>query len=464
VRRLLPLIVLLILTSAAPARAASGEIGVADDRILMPGGPAADRVVAEWSANGVDTVRVFAQWSRIAPAHKPRGFDADDPADPHYQWFYLDNAIARVRAAGMTVTLTVTGPGPLWSSAAPRKRRPAYKPRPAAYAAFAEAVARRYAAGVDRYILWNEPNISAWLAPQARCSRGRCTPVSPHLYRALVRAAYPAVADHDPVAQIVIGAVSPRGQRLQRPDTVMRPLLFLRRLGCRSDGWARIRTGECRRFKPATGDGFAIHPYSGRFAPERPHPNPDDVGLAQISNLTATLDRLQRARALRATTRRFGIYVDEYGYQTSPPDRIAGIGPRKQDTWLQRAAYLAWRHSRVKLFTQYLWRDEPRSRDRSFSGWQSGLRFTGGRAKPSLAHFDTPFALDAGRDRLWGQVRPGGAHAVTVERRPRGGRWGRLALVTTDGRGYWTLQRRLTATASYRFRTDDGRVSATLRP
>jgi hypothetical protein len=460
-RFLVPLFLLLL---AAPAQAASGEIGIADDRILMPGGPVADRAVAEWSANGVDTVRIFAQWSRIAPARKPRGFDPDDPADPHYQWFYLDNAIARVRAAGMTVTLTVTGPGPVWSSAAPRRRRPAYRPRPAAFAAFAEAVARRYAASVDRYILWNEPNISAWLAPQARCSRRGCTPVSPHLYRSLVRAAYPAIADHDPVAQILIGALSPRGQRLKGPDTVMRPLLFLRRLGCRSDTWRRITARECRRFRAAIGDGFAIHPYSGRIAPERPHPNSDDVGLAQISNLTATLDRLQRLRALRSTTRRFGVYVDEYGYQTSPPDRIAGIGPRRQDAWLQRAAYLAWRHSRVKLFTQYLWRDEPRSRDRSFGGWQSGLRFSGGRAKPSLAHFDTPFALDTGRSRLWGQVRPGGAHTVQLERRPRGGRWATLAIVSTDTRGYWTLRRRLTTGASYRFRADDGRVSATLSP
>ncbi len=464
-RRLAPLLVLVALTAlATPAQAASGEIGIADDRMLMPGGPLADKAVAEWAANGVDTVRIFAQWSKIAPARKPRGFHPANPNDPHYVWFYLDNAIARVRAAGMSVTLTVTGPGPLWSSTAPGRRRPAYKPRPAAFAAFAEAVARRYAASVDRYILWNEPNIHVWLAPQARCTRSGCTPVSPHLYRALVRAAYPAIADHDPVAQIVIGALSPRGQRLKGPDTVMRPLLFLRRFGCRSDAWVRITVGECRGFRPATGDGFAIHPYSGRTAPERPHPNSDDVGLAQISNLTATLDRLQRLRAVRSTTPRFGIYVDEYGYQTSPPDRISGIGPRKQDSWLQRAAYLAWRHSRIKLFTQYLWRDEPRSRDRSFSGWQSGLRYTGGRAKPSLAHFDTPFALDADRSRLWGQVRPGSAHTVTIERRPRGGRWRTLAVVTTDGRGYWTLQRRLTTGASYRYRADDGRVSATLSP
>jgi hypothetical protein len=461
-RRFLPLLLLLFLVPAAPAQAGPGEIGIADDRILIPGGPEADRAVAEWSANGVDTVRIFAQWSRIAPARKPRGFDADNPADSRYQWFYVDNAIARVRAAGMSVTLTVTGPGPVWTSAAPGRRQGAYRPRPSAYAAFAEAAARRYGAVVDRYLLWNEPNISAWLAPQASCRRGRCTPVSPHLYRALVRAAYPAIAQHDPVAQIVIGVLSPRGQRLRNANTVMRPLLFLRRFGCRSDGWARLRTGSCRGFRPATGDGFAIHPYSGRIAPERPHPNPDDVGLAQISSLTATLDRLQRLRGLRSTTRRLGIYIDEDGYQTRPPDPIAGISPRTQDAWLQRAAYLAWRHPRVKLFTQYLWRDEPRGPGRSYAGWQSGVRYTSGRAKPSLAHFDTPFALDAARNRLWGQVRPGGAHTVEVERRLRGGAWRTFAMLTTGSRGYWTLQRRLTPGAWYRYGVD-GRVSATLR-
>src|SRR5918998_3681647 len=138
-RRLIPLLFLVVLVPAAPAHAGAGEIGIADDRILMPGGPVADRAVAEWSAMGVDTVRIFALWSRIAPAHRPSGFDPDDPNEPHYQWFYLDNAVDRVRAAGMSATLTITGPGPLWSSSAPRRGRPAYKPRPAAYAAFAEA-------------------------------------------------------------------------------------------------------------------------------------------------------------------------------------------------------------------------------------------------------------------------------------------------------------------------------------
>ena len=122
-RRFALLLLLLTLAPAASAHAGAGEIGIADDRVLMPGGPLADRAVAEWSANGVDTVRTFALWSRIAPARKPSGFDSDNPADPNYQWFFLDNAIARARAAGMNVTLNVTGPGPVWSSSKPGRRR-----------------------------------------------------------------------------------------------------------------------------------------------------------------------------------------------------------------------------------------------------------------------------------------------------------------------------------------------------
>jgi hypothetical protein len=446
-RRLVLLVAVLLLAAPATARAAGPEIGITDDRVLLAGGAQADRAVQEWRTLGVDVVRIFALWSRIAPSARPPGFDGADPSAPGYAWGPLDGAVNRVRAAGMRVTLTITGPGPLWTSGSPRLGRPAHRPSPRAYAAFATAVARRYGALVDRYILWNEPNLATWLQPQARCSRGRCTPVAPHLYRGLVRAAYPAVKAADPGAQVVIGALAPRGQEPRRANSSARPLAFLRALGCRTARFTRSGVGACRGFRAATADGVAIHPYGLLSPPERGLAHRDDVNLAKLGALADTLDRLQRRRALRAATRRLGIYLDEYGYQTNPPDRIAGVSPGQQDRWLQRAAYLAWRTPRVRLLTQYLWRDEPRS-----AGWQSGLRTSRGRAKPALGHFDTPFALDAARSRLWGQMRPGGAHEVVVERRLRGGSWRRFARVRTDARGYWTLRRRLTRGASYRFR------------
>ena len=65
--------------------------------------------------------------------------------------------------------LTITGPGPLWTSRHPSKKKPAYYPSPSKFAAFARAVALRYGDRVDRYIVWNEPNLAAWLQPQAKC-------------------------------------------------------------------------------------------------------------------------------------------------------------------------------------------------------------------------------------------------------------------------------------------------------
>ena len=118
----------------------------------------------------------------------------------------------------------------------------------------------------------------------------------------------------------------------------------------------------------------------------------------------------------------------------------------------------------MRLLTQYQWYDEPlRQAGGAFAGWQSGLRFLGGKPKPALAHFDTPMALDAARSRLWGQVRPGGAQTVRVERRARGARAYRAyATVRTDGRGYWTLERRLSRGARYRFKTQTA-TSASVR-
>jgi hypothetical protein len=462
-KRLLPLLIsLIVLVPAHAASAKSTEVGITDDRVLLAGGTRADKAVAEWKKLGVDNVRIFALWRAIAPASRPAGFNGADPASPGYFWAALDEAVRRVRGAGMTVTLTITGPGPRWTSSSPKHHKGNYRPRAGMYRAFATAVAKRYGPQVNRYILWNEPNIHTWLAPTWSCRHHRCSPVAPNLYRSLVRAAYPAVKAADPRAQVLIGALSPRGQRPRSANSVMRPLLFVRRLGCRRDDFRRLRTGACKHFKRVTGDGFAVHPYSGRLAPQQEHTNRDDVALASVPHLAATLDRLQGVAALKPTTRRFGIFVDEYGYQTNPPDRLVGVSLSKQDRWLQRAAYIAWRNPRIKLFAQYLWRDEPRAHG-GYGGWQSGLRTATGRAKPALRHFGTPFELDAARNRLWGEVRAGGAQTVTVQqRRGRSGAWHRLASVKTDARGYWSIVRHLRAGTAYRFRVA-GATSAALR-
>jgi hypothetical protein len=461
------LLALLALSHATTAHAAGPQLGIADDRVLLGGGEAADKAVADWKRLGVQQVRILALWSRIAPSVRsktmPKGFKPADPNAPGYDWAALDGAVNRVAAAGMKPFLTVTGPGPRWTSRYPRKKRPGYYPSPTAYAAFARAVALRYGDRVDRYILWNEPNLAAWLSPQAKCAHHRCTVVGAHVYRSLVRAAYPAVHKADKGAQVLIGATSSRGSDLHTVSSSERPLVFLRALGCVSASFKRLRTGLCKHFKAAPADGYAYHPHGVLTAPDKPFRNRDDADLASLGRVESTLDRLVARGRLKGATKRLGLYIDEYGYQTNPPDKIAGVSLATQDKWLQTAAYMAWRDRRVKLFSQYLWRDDPVSHGGLYAGWQSGLLYANGRAKPALKHFPTPFALDPARKRLWGQVRRHDAATVTVERKLKGAKaWRALRAVRTDAQGYWSLRTSLAKGASYRY-VASGATSSTLR-
>src|SRR4051812_17544448 len=222
-----------LLFFASPARAASPQVGIADDRILLNGGADADAAVKEWSDLGIQTVRIYALWSRIAP-NSPTGEN---------DWAQLDHAVDRVTAAGMKPILTVTGPGPLWVSRRSERGEPRYDPDPRLFGAFAGAVAARYGDRVDRYIVWNEPNLGGWLKPQASCRGRTCTSVSPHLHRGLVRAAYPAIHAADPGAQVLIGGMSSRGSSLTSENANHHPLAFLRALGCVDARFKKLTTG-----------------------------------------------------------------------------------------------------------------------------------------------------------------------------------------------------------------------------
>src|SRR4051812_48783412 len=249
-RRLL-LFSLLACSLAAPSAAsasASLETGLADDRVLFGDPAAASAAVGEWDAAGVDVVRIHARWSAIVPdataTVPPREFHAGDPADAGYDWAALDRAVRLVHDAGMRVMLAVTGPGPVWASSDPGRGDGRYKPSPAHFAAFARAVATRYAADVDRYLIWNEPNQPLWLTPQ----RFNGAPFSPHLYRELVNAAVPAIHAADPGSEVVMGTLAPSGSDSRSSNAPVRPLAFLRAFGCVDSRYHAVHSGRCAHF------------------------------------------------------------------------------------------------------------------------------------------------------------------------------------------------------------------------
>jgi hypothetical protein len=144
-------------------------------------------------------------------------------------------------------------------------------------------------------------------------------------------------------------------------------------------------------------DAYAHHPY-----PSNPAETPSSGGCKNCPSITmATIRKL-----LILVRRSFGskpIWLTEYGYQTSPPDTILGVPPKRQATLLSLAAMRAWRLPRVTMLIQYLYRDEPQ-----LHRFQSGLVFVDDRWKPSLQGFRLPFAQMGRvgpRAVVWGQIR-----------------------------------------------------------
>ena len=300
---------------------------------------------------------------------------------------------------------------------------------------------------VDVLTLWNEPNHTGFLRPQWRWRDGRPEPYSPHLYREMVRMAYPAVKEVHPDARVLVGATSFDGGRPGSGTGGVPPLRFLRELACVNRRFERLRTGDCAGFRQLPGDGWSHHPYSLSTRPGRGNPRgePDNVPVAELPRLARTLDRLVRMGRLAPRIRH--IWVTEYGYETNPPVRRVRWDPNDQAQFLPWAEYLAWRVPSVRTFAQFLLRDVPpgnvrvaKSRRRAFGQWQSGLLFADGRPKwYSPESFRAALVAErrgGRRMHFWIRLRLGGGMRTVVVERARAGsqRWRAVRTESPSGR------------------------------
>lgn len=484
--RRVPLLTLLTISLAlalsAPALAApSLQVGIADDGVTQRTPALAPEVIPQWRSKGADVARLLVIWAYVAPDSermtRPSGFDPADPNAPGYNWAPIDQAVSLLRQNGIEPILNLTGWAPLWGTKDPSLRDQRLNPDPKQFATFAEAAAKRYGAQVDRYILWNEPNYPLWLKPQFSCKKGRCTAASPHQYRTIARSAVPAIKAGDPGARVYGPAIASAGKPGTATNKEMRPLEFLRGLGCVGKSLKATRSGPCKGSKPASLDGIAYHPHSRTLAPDKGYPNHDEANLADYGRLTRTIDAAQRTGGLlngTSKTKKFDLFYDEWGYQTNPPDPIAGVSYTRQSDYLQWGSYLAYKQPRVKMLIQYLWRDDPLGVGTAskYAGWQSGLYSFDGRPKTSARTWPHPFWVDLPRGKrsasVWGQVRPGaGASKVTVQRRLAGSSsYTTLKTLTTNAQGYFLLKTTVNAKATFRFRyvgADGATVTSTSR-
>src|SRR5829696_7339229 len=132
-----------------------------------------------------DRLRVNVIWSRVL-------------VHGVYDFSKIDALQASAARRGIKLQLTITGPAP--ASATADHKIGGNRPDPVKFGAFARAVAVHFKGRVDRYSIWNEPNLSAWLSPSKS---------APKRYRSLYSAGYKWIKIVDPKAQVLFGELAP---------------------------------------------------------------------------------------------------------------------------------------------------------------------------------------------------------------------------------------------------------------
>jgi hypothetical protein len=424
---------------------------------------------------GVNEVRLNMSWNSIAPNSSSRTaphFQATNPsAYPASAWAPFDAAIRDLTQAGIGVNLDVQGRAPLWAQAknAPVIGQGSWYPSDSAYQAFVEAVGKRYSGtytppgassplpAVTFWSIWNEPDYTAQLKPQAI---GNAIPNSPHMYRGLVNAAWNGLKasghGHD---KLLIGELAPRGYpRIEFGGLF--PVTFVQSLYCVDSHYLPLRgsiarTEGCptnaagtRSFRSANPGlfnayGFSDHPYMRWYPPNSEQYYTCRTGLctslADYGNLTSALDHSLRAYG---SSKKYSIFSTEFGYQTAPPkprystkDKAYNVTTTTAAEYLNWAEYLSYKNPRIAAYDQYLLADPPSNTFDNFDPYASGIEFANGQPKPGFYAFLMPLYLPktsashGSSLEVWGGVRParfasldtgGGKQTVAIQFAPKG--------------------------------------------
>ena len=413
------LAIAIVLAGAAPAPARTLRIGFAEPRYQATAQAERESAFRLTIATGARIARIGVTWRLVAPAVRPDGFRPADPASPGYSFAQLDGAVRSAAARGLSPLLTLSS-APHWAEGPNRPRAApegSWRPSPAAFEAFARAVARRYSGGfpdplrpgrhlprVRRFQAWNEANISIYLTPQ--WAHGR--PVSPRIFRLLVNALERGVHSVHRRNVVITGGTAPYGDRGHGPR--MRPVRFLRAFFCL--GAPAERCGPRPRF-----DVLAHHPINGR-APTISALSPGDASTSDIGRIRRVLRAAER-QGRAGGARRHPIWATEIWWGSRPPAR-SGVPLRRQARWMEQALYLLWRQGVTRVVFLRLFDGSGAGQvDR---GWASGVLRRRGRPKPAYRAVRFPLVGDRigkRRVRVWGVAPKAGP--VRVQRRGEGG-------------------------------------------
>jgi hypothetical protein len=445
---LIALVPLGTLLPAAPAAASHTQASLLQDDPQLIFASSANRTkrLNELESLGIDIVKVRVNWRFLAPKKRPSGYNGADPAAYGNGWKPYDEVVGGAQSRGMDVLFQVGGSAPEWATPG---RSAIRNPNPAEFGKFVEAVGARYPS-VHMFSVWNEPNLVSWLSPQFS---GK-VPASPRIYRGLLNAAYGGMQRSGHGSdQLLVGELLPFSRSAGNSSKKIRPIAFLRELACVDSHYrpfhgSTARKRGCSGFTSIPGTGLAYHPYTLAGGPNVKTPNKDDASIRDLGRLRTAISRLRGRHRIRSN---WPIWITEFGFQSRPPDPY-GSPIRKIPGFMGEAEWIAYKNSRVRSFAQY-----PLVDDRgTVAGFQSGLRFHNGKAKPFVwAAFQRPFfaRYSGSHVELFGGIRAEPGARVTVQTRngPKA-KWRTVRTVTLNSRGYFDISARLSRVKKRYFR------------
>ncbi|HEX6667305.1 MAG TPA: hypothetical protein VF081_11990 [Solirubrobacterales bacterium] len=386
---------------------------------------------------GASFVRLVLNWNDVAPPVLPAAWDPTNPADPHYNWSYIDTGVIEATRYGLQPLLIVDG-APKWAQRCTTppglQLTELCDPDPAALGAFATAAARRYSgafAGLPRVQYWqglNEPNLTLFFFPQLN-TEGKG--LSAGLYRNLINAFYAGIKSVNPANLVLAAGLGPT----ELKGYNIGPMRFTRELLCMK-GTTKPKPirGQCPG--GVSFDIFDIHPYSTGGPTHEGQPN--DVQTGDLPKLQTLLKAADKAGRINGAFKRTPLWITEFSWDSNPPDP-GGLPMKILTQWTAEAMHQAWAAGVPKFFW-YSLRDEPFRPDRPNSlTVQSGLYFrdpgnmAADQPKEVLTTFRFPFVAfaDGGGLDFWGRTptsRPGRVQLQAFH----GGKWQKLAVVKAD--------------------------------
>ena len=385
-RRLLPILLLMLLAMPVSASASKSQEAMLqdDDKFIYTTIAKRKKALDEAKALGVDRIRVTILWRAIAPKpksrKKPKGFDAADPgAYPPGIWTNYDLLANEAARRGIKLNFNITGPSPTWANDKPPRSDIAdnYEPDPKEFKKFVMAVGKRYSGQsvdgpygydlprVDYFSIWNEPNHSGWLTPTWEKRKGKFVERSASLYRELLDAAWEGLrATGHGKDTILIGETAPAGNDSKDVKRFMKPLTFIRALYCVDEKLKRFKGKNAKRLELPEEQGRVPQPEPGALqgvrlrapsvpAAERARPSSPRTRASSRSRCSTGSSGCSTSRCAAMGVRAScPIYLTEFGYQTRPDP--AGVSFGKQAAYINEAEYIAARDARVRSTSQFL--------------------------------------------------------------------------------------------------------------